>query len=96
MPGITPVNVWFMINTMWVKLADGRVLVVPLSWYPRLKEASPEQREEFELSAAGIHWPGINEDLSIAGILAGNRDTRTPEQRARMDKYAEHTRTANQ
>lgn len=56
-----------------VRLTDGRTVAVPLSWYPRLLTARADQRWNFRLigSGEGIHWPDIDEDLSIAGILAG-------------------------
>jgi hypothetical protein len=54
-------------------LADGRVISVPLVWFPRLLHATPEQREKWVLSAAGygIHWPDLDEDLSAEGLLRG-------------------------
>nr|WP_269142578.1 DUF2442 domain-containing protein [Acetobacter garciniae] len=60
--------------TMWVELIDGRVLGVPLAWFPFLLHASPEQRADFELSYSGIHWDALNEDISTAG-RAGGHDT---------------------
>jgi hypothetical protein len=54
-----------------VTLQDGRVLRSPLWWYPRLQNASPSQREVVELMPMGIHWPDIDEDISIASILRG-------------------------
>jgi hypothetical protein len=57
-----------------VELTDGRRLAVPLSWFPRLESASPEARAEWELlgDGEGIHWPQADEDLSVAGLLAGS------------------------
>ena len=54
-----------------VDLMDGRTIAVPLAWYPRLLEATPEQRSEWEVAGAGygIHWPQIDEDLSVEGLL---------------------------
>jgi hypothetical protein len=54
-------------------LADGRRISVPLTWFPRLLHATPEQRSRFELlgSGEGIHWPEVDEDLSVAGLLRG-------------------------
>ena len=54
-----------------VDLRDGRRISAPLSWFPRLAEASPDARADWEPSAAGlgIHWPSIDEDLSIEGLL---------------------------
>ncbi len=56
-----------------VLLADGRRITVPLAWYPRLLHATREQRENFELlgDGQGIHWPDLDEDLSVAGLLRG-------------------------
>ena len=56
-----------------VSLKDGRVISVPLTWYPRLLEASPAARHNWQLSGAGygIHWPELDEDLSTEGLLRG-------------------------
>lgn len=54
-----------------VTLADGRVLQAPLWWYPRLLTASPDRRAVIELSPLGVHWPEIDEDISVASILRG-------------------------
>lgn len=63
---------------MWVELEDGRTLGIPLVWFPRLLHATPEQRDAFFLSPTGLHWEEIDEDISIAGLLAGRADmTRT-------------------
>jgi hypothetical protein len=58
---------------MSVTFTDGRVLTVPLSWFPALRNASPEQRAKYEIGGGGVslHWPDIDEDLSIAGLMAG-------------------------
>jgi hypothetical protein len=58
-----------------VTLADGRAVSAPLVWFPRLLNASAEQRQRWQLIGAGegIHWPEIDEDLSIAGLLRGER-----------------------
>jgi hypothetical protein len=56
-----------------VDLMDGRSIVVPLAWYPRLLEASPAERANWQHASGGygIHWPDIDEDLSVAGLLRG-------------------------
>lgn len=54
-----------------VTLADGRVISTPLDWYPLLQEATPDQRRRLELMDDGLHWPLLDEDLSVAGMLAG-------------------------
>lgn len=76
---ISPNRVWFDEDAMWVGLADARVIGVPLAWFPRLLNATPEERERFELSAFGIHWEHLDEDISVDGLLAGQGDmTGTP------------------
>lgn len=56
-----------------VGLADGRRLSVPLTWFPRLLHAPPEARDNWELlgDGEGIHWPAVDEDISVAGLLRG-------------------------
>ncbi len=56
-----------------VSLADGRVLSIPLEWFPRLLDATAEQRKNCELlgNGEGIHWPDVEEDLSVEGLLRG-------------------------
>ncbi len=71
---ISPTAVRFDEYTMWVDLADGRTLGVPLAWFPRLLNATPAQRERVELSRVGLHWEEIDEDISVAGLLAGQGD----------------------
>jgi hypothetical protein len=72
-PGLRVRDVAFTDDELVVGLADGRTVSVPLVWYPRLLQASPEQRDHWELAGAGygIHWPDIDEDLSTEGLLAG-------------------------
>lgn len=62
-------------DELTVHLIDGRKLSVPLVWFPRLLHGTPEQRTNFELigEGEGIHWPELDEDLSIAGLLRGVR-----------------------
>ena len=61
-------------DNLCVDLDDGRVVGVPLAWFPRLLAARPEQRSAFELSPRGIHWDALGEDISIGGPLAGRAD----------------------
>jgi len=68
---ISPTAVRFDEHTMWVGLTDGRTIGVPLAWFPRLLNASAQQRERVELSRLGLHWEDLDEDISIAGLLAG-------------------------
>ena len=59
-------------DALTVRLADGRAVSVPLAWFPRLLGGSPEQRRRWTLigGGVGIHWPDLDEDLSVAGLLA--------------------------
>ena len=59
---------------MWVELDDGRTLGVPLAWFPRLLHGSAEERAKVGISASGLHWEALDEDISIAGLLAGRGD----------------------
>ncbi len=61
----------FTSTELIVTLRDGRRIATPLEWYPRLKAASPAERANFEIMPMGIHWPDVDEDLSIAGMLKG-------------------------
>jgi len=58
-----------------VDLVDGRTIVVPLGWFPRLWHGTPQERNHFEIFGDGayIHWPDLDEDLNVAGLLAGKR-----------------------
>lgn len=69
-----PTSVRFSDQHVIVTLEDNREISVPLALYPRLMEASTAQRAAFELSATGIHWDASNEDISVAGLLAGTPD----------------------
>jgi len=66
-------SVEFDDELMHVGLTDGRIISVPLLWFPLLHEASPEQRAAYEIGAGGrgLHWPELDEDLSVAGLMAG-------------------------
>ena len=62
-------------DSLTVDLVDGRTIIVPLVWYPRLWYGTQEERNSFEIIGDGtiIHWPDLDEDLSVSGILAGRR-----------------------
>ena len=72
-PGERVKNVHVNEDTLCVDLLDGRTIVVPLAWYPKLLDATPEQRNNWQISGAGpgIHWREIDEDLSTEGPLHG-------------------------
>jgi hypothetical protein len=69
------VSVQFSDDSLIVHLDDGRTLSTPLAWYPRLLQGTRKEREAFELIGAGegIHWPQLDEDISVEGLLAGRR-----------------------
>jgi hypothetical protein len=71
---ISATAVRFDEHSMWIELSDGRTLGVPLAWFPRLLRASPEARTRVEISRVGLHWEDLDEDISIAGLLAGRSD----------------------
>jgi len=60
-----------------IVLGDGRTISVPISWYPRLEHATQSERQRWELigSGTGIHWPLIDEDVSVEALLAGRRSS---------------------
>ena len=66
-------SVYFTEETISVDLIDGRTITVPLVWYPRLLNATPEQRTKWEICGGGygLHWEAIDEDLSTEGMLRG-------------------------
>jgi hypothetical protein len=68
-------SVTFTEYSMNVDLLDGRSISVPIAWFPTLSRASQSQRENWELlgDGEGIHWPEIDEDLSVSGLLVGAR-----------------------
>ena len=70
----SPKAVRFDEDTLWVSLSDVRTIAAPLAWFPRLLEAAPEQRAQVELSRGGLHWEALDEDISVAGLLAGLPD----------------------
>jgi len=68
------INIEYTDSLLIVELADGRSISAPLVWFPRLSKASKEQLENWELlgDGEGIHWPDVDEDLSVIGLLMGN------------------------
>ena len=75
-----------------IDLVDGRTITVPLAWYPRLWHGSPQERNHFEIFADGayIHWPDLDEDLTVAGMLAGQRSGESPQS---LKKWLDSRRT---
>ncbi len=68
-------------ETLTVDLVDGRTICVPLVWYPRLWHGTAEERNHWEIFGDGVylHWPDLDEDLIVAGLLAGRRSGESPQ-----------------
>ena len=66
-------SVSFIDDLLCLQLSDGREIRVPLTFYPRLENATPQQRANYQICGlgTGLHWPDVNEDLSVEGIVAG-------------------------
>ena len=82
-------SVHFSEDSLIVHLDDGRALSVPLAWYPRLLHGSQQERENYELigDGEGVHWPQLDEDISVEGLLAGKRSAESDASLARwLDK----------
>jgi hypothetical protein len=77
-----------------VDLADGRTLAVPIAWYPRLAHATPPERANWRVTGRGegIHWPDLDEDLSVEGLLAGRASR---ESQASLDKWLRARKVAS-
>jgi len=67
-------------DTISAELEDGRTVSVPIGWYPRLAHGTPEERANFKISGAGygIHWPDLDEDIGVEGLLLGKKSTESP------------------
>lgn len=67
-------------DTLSVDLEDGRTIAVPIGWYPRLAQGTPAEWANFQISGAGygIHWPDLDEDIGIEGLLLGKKSTEGP------------------
>ena len=67
-------SVRFDEDSMWVVLSDGRTIGVPLAWFPRLLHGTAQDREQVRIGTRGLHWDALDEDISVAGLLAGLGD----------------------
>jgi len=74
------VNVTVTEDTLSVDLDDGRTISVPIGWYPRLAHGTQAERAHYEISGAGygIHWPELDEDIGVEGLLLGKRSAESP------------------
>ena len=84
-------------DTLSVDLEDGRTIAVPISWYPRLAYGTPEERANFQISGAGygIHWPDLDEDIGVEGLLLGKKSSESQESFARWLKKHRKQRSSN-
>ena len=82
------VNVMVTDDTLSVDLEDGRTIAVPIGWYPRLAHGTPSERANFQVSGGGygIHWPDLDEDIGVEGLLLGRKSTESPASFARWLK----------
>lgn len=87
-------NVTVTDDTLSIDLEDGRTIAIPIGWYPRLAYGTPEERANFEISGAGygIHWPDLDEDIGVEGILLGKKSS---ESRASFERWLQR-RTGQQ
>lgn len=78
-------------DTLSVDLEDGRTISVPIIWYPRLAQGTPAERANFQISGAGygIHWPDLDEDVGVEGLLLGKKST---EGRASFERWIQTRR----
>jgi len=67
-------------DTLTVDLEDGRTISVPVVWYPRLAYGTPAERANFQIVGAGygVHWPDLDEDIGVEGLLLGKKSTESP------------------
>ena len=74
-------NVFVSEDSLQIDLADGRTIIAPLMWYPRLWHGTPAERNLYQIISDGayIHWPELDEDLTVLGVLAGYRSAERPE-----------------
>jgi len=86
------VNVSVTEDTLSVDLEDGRTIAVPIAWYPRLAYGTPQERANFQISSAGygIHWPDLNEDIGVEGLLRGKKSSESPASFERWLKLRQH------
>lgn len=82
-------------DTLSVDLEDGRSVSVPIGWYPRLSHGTAEERTNFQISSAGfgIHWPDLDEDIGVEGLLLGKRSSESPSSFERWLKQRQENNT---
>jgi len=81
-------------DTLSVDLEDGRTVSVPIGWYPRLAHGTSAERANLQISGAGygIHWPDLDEDIGVDGLLLGKKSTESP---ASFERWLQQKRVKN-
>lgn len=89
------INVTVTDDTLSVDLEDGRTIAVPVGWYPRLAYGTPAERTNFQISGAGygIHWPDLDEDIGVDGVLLGKKSS---ESQASFKRWLQRRQTDQQ
>ncbi len=82
-----PVDVRVTKDTLCVDLSDGRTISAPIVWFPRLLHGTPKERAKFELGHFGVHWPDLDEDISIEGLLHGEKSGESSQSIKRWLEY---------
>ena len=79
-------------DTLTVDLEDGRTISVPIGWYPRLAYGSPDERTNVRIASAGygLHWPDLDEDIGVDGLLLGKKSTESADSLARWLERRTH------
>ena len=82
-------------DSLSVVLADGRTITAPLEWYPRLKKGTPKERSRWQLigDGVGVHWPDLDEDISIESLLQGRGSNESPASMSRWLAARRHNKT---
>jgi hypothetical protein len=75
---VEPIGVQVTADLLTVELADGRIVSAPTEWFPRVAHGTPKEWANFELMYNGIHWPDLNEDISVDGLLRGEKSGESP------------------
>ena len=84
---VEPVGVEVSKKVLAIELADGRSVSAPAQWFPRVARGTPKEWANFELLFSGVHWPDLNEDISIEGLLRGEKSGESPASIERWLKY---------
>ena len=82
-------------DTLSVDLEDGRTIIVPIGWYPRVAYGTPAERANFQISGAGhgIHWPDLDEDVGVEGLLLGKKSS---ESQASFERWLQRRQTGSE